>query len=144
LIKIRRIKPEETHPIRRLVLRKNIDLPYQFDGDLDVDAKHYGCFKNDIIVCVATVIKRKNKLFNGVQYQLRGMATLQEFQGNGYGKILLNEITEKITPQKVNIFWCNARVKAVKFYENCGFQKIGERFEIPQIGGHYVMFKKLK
>jgi predicted GNAT family N-acyltransferase len=39
--------------------------------------------------------------------------------------------------------WCNAREKAVKFYQNNGFEIIGEPFEIEKVGTHYVMFKKL-
>jgi len=144
LIKVRRIKPEETYPIRQEVLRKNIDLPYKFEGDIESQAMHYGCFKNEKLVSIATVIKRKNGYFKGKQYQLRGMATLSEYQGLGLGKKLLIKLEEEVAKQSAEVLWCNARVKAVKFYEKLGFKKVGERFEIPQIGGHFIMYKKLK
>jgi hypothetical protein len=35
--------------------------------------------------------------------------------------------------------WCNARTPAVGFYEKLGFSTIGEEFELPPIGPHYLM-----
>jgi hypothetical protein len=43
----------------------------------------------------------------------------------------------------VKYLWCNARVVAVNFYEKQGLAKMGESFDIPQVGEHYVMFKEI-
>lgn len=42
-----------------------------------------------------------------------------------------------------DLIWCNARIKAVNFYENLGFEKLGDKFMIPEIGEHYIMAKPL-
>ena len=39
--------------------------------------------------------------------------------------------------------WCNARINAVAFYKKEGFKIIGDEFEIPDIGPHFLMAKNL-
>ena len=36
--------------------------------------------------------------------------------------------------------WCNARLIAVPFYERMGLTAVGDLFEMPEIGPHYVMW----
>ena len=40
--------------------------------------------------------------------------------------------------------WCNARIKAVPFYERNGFAIHGGPFEIAGIGTHYLMHRALQ
>ena len=42
-----------------------------------------------------------------------------------------------------SLLWCNARTSAMGFYQNVGFEKIGEEFDIPTVGPHVLMFKKI-
>jgi predicted GNAT family N-acyltransferase len=143
MIQIKEISTEETFPIRLEVLRKNIPLPFEFNGDFDLDTIHLGAFKNDKLIAVSSYMKANYKDFEGNQYQLRGMATLAEYQGFGAGKLMLQKAVQILKEKNSNLLWCNARIVAVDFYKKQGFQTFGEKFEISYVGEHYVMFKKI-
>ena len=143
MIEIKKISASETFPIRLDVLRKNIPLPFEFNGDLEEDTFHLGAFKNDKLISVSSYIKTNNANFKGSQYQLRGMATLNEYQGSGAGKLMLQEAFLILRTLKIDYLWCNARVAAVNFYEKQGLQTFGEKFEIKYVGDHYAMFIKI-
>ncbi len=143
MIQIKEISAEETFPIRLEVLRKNIPLSFEFNGDFDSDTIHLGAFKNDKLIAVSSYMKANYKDFEGNQYQLRGMATLTEYQGFGAGKLMLQKAVQILKEKNSNLLWCNARIAAVEFYKKQGFQTFGEKFDISYVGNHYVMFKKL-
>jgi len=88
-------------------------------------------------------MKTSNKKINGSQYQLRGMATLEEFQGLGTGKLMMEHAFKLLKGLNISYLWCNARVIAVPFYEKSGMKTIGEPYNIEFIGTHYVMVKRL-
>lgn len=139
---IKFIKPEETYPIRKEVLRKNIDLPYQLDGDFGSDTFHLGVFIDDKLVSIVTFIKKNKEILKGEQFQLRGMATLDVYRGKGYGKMLIEKAEQFLINKNIHIIWCNARVEAVGFYKSLNYKAIGDVFEVPKVGKHYMMFKK--
>ena len=143
MIEVRRISAKDTYKIRLEVLRENIALPYEFNGDLDENTFHLGVFKNGKLIAVSSFMESVHKDLNGSQYQLRGMATLKEFQGFGAGKLMLKKSFSILKELKINYLWCNARVKAVNFYKNQGLQTFGNKFDIKLVGDHYTMFKKL-
>ena len=143
MIQIKEISAHETFPIRLEVLRKNIPLSFEFNGDFDSDTIHLGAFKNDKLIAVSSYMKANNKNFEGNQYQLRGMATLTEYQGFGAGKLMLQKAVQILKEKNGNLLWCNARIAAVDFYKKQGFHTFGEKFEISYVGEHYVMFKKI-
>lgn len=143
MIQIKLISTEETYPIRLEVLRKNIPLPFEFNGDLDEDTFHLGAFKDEQLIAVSSYMKVGNKNFKGEQYQLRGMATLFDFQGFGAGKLMMEAAFKILNDLNMDCLWCNARVIAVPFYEKLGMKTFGEPFDIQYVGEHYVMFKVL-
>jgi ribosomal protein S18 acetylase RimI-like enzyme len=143
MITIQQISAAETHPIRLEVLRKNIPLPHEFKGDLDNDTFHLGAFKNGTLIAVSSYMQENNKNFKGKGYQLRGMATLPQFQGLSAGKLMLEKATEIMKLKNTNYLWCNARLAAVDFYKKQGLQTYGELFDIQLVGPHYVMYKIL-
>lgn len=143
MIEIKKIKTEDTYSIRLEVLRKNIPLPYKFNGDFDESTFHLGAFKNNVLIAVSSYMKSDNPSFKGSQYQLRGMATLQEHQGIGAGKLMVEESYKILKGLNINCLWCNAREIAVPFYEKLGMKTFGEKFDVKLIGDHYVMFKYL-
>ncbi|MDD3721850.1 MAG: GNAT family N-acetyltransferase [Lutibacter sp.] len=144
MIHIKEISTQETFPIRLEVLRKNIPLPYEFNGDFDENTFHLGAFEDDNLIAVSSFMKTNNSNFEGNQYQLRGMATLKEYQGSGAGKLMLQKAFIILKKKNTAVLWCNARIAAVDFYKKQGFQTFGEKFEISLVGKHYVMFKELK
>jgi RimJ/RimL family protein N-acetyltransferase/GNAT superfamily N-acetyltransferase len=144
MIQIKKITAQETYPIRLEVLRKGISLPFEFNGDLDEDTFHLGAFKDQKLIAVSSYMKASSHYFEGNQYQLRGMATLEEFQGMGAGKLMMKQAFEILNELNINYLWCNARVQAVPFYEKIGLQKKGNPYDIKFIGLHYVMGIKLQ
>ena len=143
MIEIKRLNVAETYNIRKEILRKNIDLTYTFTGDLDKDTFHLGLFLNNQLIGIVSFMKFMYSDIKGSQYQLRGMATLHEFQGRGYGNKLIQFGLDILKEKQIDYIWCNARITAIHFYQKSGFQIIGKQFEIPKIGGHFVMYLKL-
>jgi len=143
MIEVRRISAEDTYKIRLEVLRKNINLPYKFNGDLEDNTFHLGVFKDDKIIAVSSFMKSSHVELDGDQYQLRGMATLKEFQGYGAGKLMMQRAFSILSELNIDYLWCNARVVAVNFYEKQGLDILGDDFDIPLVGKHFVMFKKI-
>ena len=72
-------------------------------------------------------------------WRLRGMATSDSVRGTGVGRELLDLVVEHARANGAELIWCNARLAAVGFYERAGWSKVGELFELPHIGPHYVM-----
>jgi len=73
-------------------------------------------------------------------WQLRGMATAEVTQGSGLGSRLLKFAQiDAQTAGFSKIFWCNARLKAVPFYEKNGWIVISGEFDVPGIGPHFKM-----
>jgi len=142
-IKVKKITYLETFPVRSAVLRqgKPIETCF-FLGDDAKDTTHFGLFINDNLTGVASVFKVNNDNFDKKkQFQLRGMAVLDGFQGLGYGNLILNTVCKFVEAENADVLWFNAREKAVPFYQNFGFSILGNSFEIPEIGTHFVMFK---
>ncbi len=138
------ISAEDTYDIRKKVLRKDIPLPFKFDGDFDKGTLHFGAYVGEIQIGVASFMKVNLEGFSGEHYQLRGMATLTEYQGKGGGRALLNSAEEILKQKKCNMIWCNARIVAQKFYKKNGFTTTGTQFNIKYVGPHYKMYKTIK
>ena len=141
---IKEINPSQTHEIRLEVLRKNIALPVIFTGDDDPSTIHLGVFLNDKLVAISSFMQSQNTLFEGKQYQLRGMATLPEHRGLGAGSKMMLKAFELLKQRNTDVLWCNARIVAVDFYKKLGLKTIGDKFEIKPIGDHYVMAIAIK
>lgn len=140
MVVVKQISPEETYEIRRKVLRRNISLTEKNDDDLLDTTFHFGGFLNNKLIGIATFMQNDNDNFEGYQYRLRGMATIDEYQGNGIGSIVLSESIKFLKEKNVDVLWCNARTSALKFYQKLGFKVKGTEFDIHLIGPHYVMY----
>lgn len=133
------IETELTYPLRKEILRKNIDLPYTFQGDFDEKTIHIGAYVNDDLVGITTLMPSTNSLFEDSQYQLRGMATSTNVRGLGIGKKILEFAFTVLKEKNITTLWCNAREIAVPFYEKSGFNIMGDLFMVDKVGPHYVM-----
>lgn len=145
-LKVLRIGHVDTIGIRHQMLRANrpVEECY-FAGDEDEQTFHLGAFQSGRLVSVASFYFEKNDLLgNSNQYRLRGMATLPHCQRRGYSSELLRMGFPIAKQNSCNIVWCNARKKAIGFYEKLGFHKNGREFTIPGIGLHQLMIKKIE
>ena len=145
MFEIKEISAFETIIVRHPVLRfgKPIE-SCQFEGDDLPTTSHFGFVYENQLSAVISVFEEKSILFfEENQFQIRGMAVLEQHQKKGFGVALLKFCENQIRNNRVEIIWFNARQTAIGFYEKSQYQKIGDGFEIADIGIHYVLFKKL-
>ena len=145
MLKIVKISAIDTYSIRISVLRKEKSIYLcPFDGDNLSTTFHLGSFLNDNLVGIISVFKAQNVLFESEnQFQIRGMAVLNENQNQGIGKFLVQEAEANIKKENGNLIWMNARKGAIEFYLKLGYFVQGDAFEIEEIGTHYKMMKQL-
>ena len=139
------ITVEELLPLRNTLLRggKLTNEQCRFTTDSLPGAFHLGYYIDEQLVCIASFHPQGYGEFAGTGYQLRGMATVEEFRGRGIGNQALNFGIVYLRGRKANYLWCNARKKALPFYLNMGFEIISDEFELPVIGPHYVLYLKI-
>jgi GNAT superfamily N-acetyltransferase len=142
-MRIRFIRTEETYPLRLLVLRPGgVVEDCVWANDRLEGSFHLAAQLGEHRVSVGSFYPEKHPDLKGwKQFRLRGMATHPDFQGQGAGTRLLRFALEHLKAQHADRLWCNARIKAVPFYEALGFVKEGPEFDIPGIGGHYLMHR---
>jgi predicted GNAT family N-acyltransferase len=116
----------------------------RFSTDTIQGTFHLGYYVDDELACVASFHPQKYNGYDGIAYQLRGMATIEKYRGQGIGNQIVNFAIVYLKGQKVNYLWCNARKTAAKFYQNLGFEVISDEFELHGIGPHYVMYVKIQ
>ena len=105
---------------------------------------HYAASVADQIIGCASIYKESHPDFTMRQsWRIRGMAVKETLQGQNIGTQILETCINHAIKMKGDVIWCNARIDAVKFYKKCGFKIIGDEFEIPNIGPHYLMAKNL-
>ncbi|MGI9530717.1 GNAT family N-acetyltransferase [Lutimonas sp.] len=143
MIFVKEIEAVDTYAIRKDVLREGMTLSHKMAGDEEDSTLHLGLFESDQLVCIGSFMKASKAEFDGIQYQLRGMASTKKTQGKGYGRQLLQTAEQKLRDGGVDMVWCNARTIAVNFYKKLGYKTAGEVFEVEQVGPHYLMFKNL-
>ena len=140
---IRFISTEDTLSLRSAVLREGIAPELcRFDGDDDENTFHLGYYEDDELICIGSFHKQGKEGYSGEGYQLRGMATREDYQGKGIGNQLLNFAIVYLRGRKVNYIWCNARINACRFYLGIGFEIISDEFEIVGVGPHREMYLK--
>jgi ribosomal protein S18 acetylase RimI-like enzyme len=145
MIEIKKINAFDILIVRHPVLRAGKPLEScHFEGDDLPSTVHFGLYLDKQLIAVISVFEVKNKLFTEEnQYQIRGMAVLEEFQKRGFGEQLLQYCENEIRLKKGELIWFNARETAVGFYKKSGYKIIGGQFEIPDVGPHFILFKRI-
>lgn len=145
MIEIRKISASETIVVRHPVLRKGKPIEScHFDGDDWDTTSHFGLYENNTLEGVISIFENNNPLFKEArQWQIRGMAVLENNQGKGFGRQLVTHMEQAANSQNIDLIWFNARETAVGFYQKMSYEIIGHSFDIPAVGMHYVMRKRL-
>ena len=145
-MEIKKISSSATYPVRHEVLRKGKTIETcQFKGDDDENTVHFGLYQNERLIGIISIFKEKNDLFSETnQFQIRGMAVLEEFQGKGFGAELVKEAENHCINLNTDLIWFNARENAVPFYKKLDYIIIGDSFLIPDVGIHFAMYKKIR
>ncbi len=135
-MQIRRIELSQTLPIRQEVLwpdRSPSDIVYPEDSE--VGTFHLGAFDDSgELLGIAT-------LYHDVDatWRLRGMGVLPDNQGQGIGARLVDASVGELRNLGATGVWCNARLAVTGFYQRMGWKIEGAEFEVPGVGGHFVM-----
>jgi len=130
---IEEVNLEEVLIIRHEVMWPNKPFDYVKLPN-DKSGKHFGLRIDRKLVSIVSVFENDNKI------QFRKLATIIEFQGNGYGTKLIQHIIELGAQQKCISIWCNARVEKTGFYLKFGFKETKNRFK--KGGVDYVIMEK--
>ncbi|WP_438423906.1 GNAT family N-acetyltransferase [Aquimarina macrocephali] len=133
ITEIKQITSSETLPIRHKVMWPNKPIEY-VELPNDENARHFGLFVNGEITSIVSLFVENNEV------QFRKFATLIEFQGLGYGTILLKSIIDLIEKEGIKKLWCNARVEKSKFYERFDLKPTDKKFE--KGGIEYIIMEK--
>ena len=146
MVEVRIVDVEVVRPMRLGVLRPDQTIGQMvWLHDDDPEARHFGAFQDDILGGIATIypcaLPERPELMGA--WQLRGMATLPEVRGQGFGAKLVEQCAAHVRSQNGLLLWCNARCYALGFYEKLGFEVIGEEFEFPVTGPHMRMYRRL-
>ena len=105
---------------------------------------HYAAFIDNKIIGCTSVYNESHPDFTLKQsWRIRGMAVNESLQGQNIGTQLLETCINHAIKMKGDVIWCNARYNTVKFYKKSGFKVIGDEFELPNIGPHFLLAKNL-
>jgi GNAT superfamily N-acetyltransferase len=131
---IKFISVEELLPLRNTVLRdgKLTLNECRFPTDKLDGNFHLGYFIKGELTSIASFHPQGYAQFKGDGYQIRGIGT----KLLNFGLVYLRE-------QRAAYVWCNARKKALKFYQDMGFEIVSPEFDIPGIGPHHAMYVKI-
>ena len=150
-----RVSADVVRPLRTRVLRPAwTDRLATYPEDDASGTVHVAAWKGPDVVGVATVypeappdafrgVLPDAAYVDGAGWRLRGMATAPTVRGQGFGAAVLLECVEAIRAAGGTHLWCNARSGAVPFYTSLGLTAIGDEFDIPEIGPHYVMWRSV-
>ncbi len=142
---IRPIEAAQTYPLRIAVLRPGRPLEAAvFPSDDVPGAWHLGAFVGAEVVGIASIFPEAWPLETDLdagskQWRLRGMAVDAGFQRRGLGAELVRGCLAHVAAQGGTMLWCNARLVALEFYLSLGFESVGEEFDIPGVGPHFLM-----
>ena len=139
---VRRATVEEIVPLRHRILRAGLPIEEAlFTGDKDATTRHAAAFFGAEAVGCATFVL--NSWEGEPAWQLRGMATDADCQGQGVGEAVLRlAIGLAFDSAPVRLLWCNARIGALRFYRRQGWEIRSEEFDIPTAGLHRKMTKR--
>ena len=145
-LELRRAAIDEILPLRHAELRPGLPLEAaRFDGDDESETRHFGAFLRASGVPVACVSCMRRPRDRRDAWQVRGMATRGDLVRRGIGRALLRHglaaLRDAGGPE---LLWCNARVGALGFWEREGWATVSEVFDIPGVGPHRTMARRLR
>jgi len=144
-VTVRRARFAEILALRHAELRAGLPVDTAvFPDDGKSTTIHLGAFADgaDAPVGCASLVLRPWQ--GAPAYQLRGMATRTDLVRRGIGRALLAFIEDLVRDQTpVPLLWCDARAAAVPFYQRTGWVIASEVFDIPTVGPHHTMTRRL-
>ncbi|RDV37131.1 GNAT family N-acetyltransferase [Bradymonadaceae bacterium TMQ3] len=134
-------------PLRTRVLRPHLapGRLAHFEGDDHPHTRHFAAWRGEEVVGVLSLFQNPMPGNTPPAWQLRGMAVAPEVQGQGVGgRLLEHALTRQaLADPTITWVWCNARQRAVPFYERHGFAIVSPLFDIEGVGPHVRMARTL-
>ena len=131
--------------LRHAELRPGLPLDTaRFDGDDEPETRHFVAFlpRDPAPVCCASLMARPWR--DESAFQLRGMATRAALVRRGIGSALLASVESAVRADTaVRILWCHARLAALPFYRRLAWEVASDVFDIPSVGPHHTMVRRL-
>lgn len=130
MIEVVVLTAEETHPLRRALLRDGTASDeVEFEGD-DLDTTwHLGAQLAGRLISISSWMQRRYPdLPDHAGHQLRGMATAPDARAIGASTAVLRAGLVRCAAAGSSIVWARARVTAVSFYEREGFEIRGDEY----------------
>ncbi len=124
--------------LRDEVLRKPLGLVFSAE-ELEKEKENLliGAYEEDIMLGCCMLVEEGEDTV-----RLRQMAVLNDLQGKGIGKALMNFAENLARDRGYKKITMHARKNSVGFYEKMGYKLVGTEFEEITIP-HFVMEKKL-
>jgi ribosomal protein S18 acetylase RimI-like enzyme len=124
--------------LRDEILRKPLGLSFT-DEELEKEKKNLliGAYEEEIMLGCCMLVE-----VGADAVRLRQMAVLNDLQGKGIGKALMNFAENLARDRGYKKITMHARKNSVGFYEKMGYKLVGTEFEEITIP-HFVMEKKL-
>ena len=119
--KIVEVTSEQTLNIRHKTMWPNKPIDYVRIVN-DNEGRHFGLFINDKMVSVISLF-----IING-DAQFRKFATLSNYQGKGFGTMLLKRIMSIASDENIHKIWCNARIDKSNYYTKFGMDLTESKF----------------
>jgi GNAT superfamily N-acetyltransferase len=142
---VRRATLAEIIALRHAELRPG--LPREtahFDGDDDPGTRHFAAFPSadpDPVGCASLMAQPWQ---DEPAFQLRGMATRAALVRRGIGAAVLGGVESDVRADTdVRVLWCHARLAAVPFYRRLGWAVVSDVYDIPSVGPHHTMVRRL-
>ena len=140
-LQLRAVDPALTRPLRQRVLRPHESLE-ELASHEPAGVHAVAAFAGEELVACGFVCPDGGVGGNEV-WRVRGMATDARFRGRGAGALILAALVDHARDQGATRVWCNARTPALSLYERAGFAKESDEFQIPGIGPHFVMARRV-
>ncbi len=124
--------------LRDEILRKPLGLSYSSEElEKEKDNMLIGAFEDDDMLGCCMLVEE-----NPETVRLRQMAVLNDLQGKGIGRALMNFAENLARDRGYKVMSMHARKNAIGFYEKMGYKVTSNEFTEITIP-HYVMEKKL-
>ena len=123
--------------LRDEMLRKPLGLGFTPEElDAEKDNMLIAAFEDEDILGCCMLVEEKSDTV-----RLRQMAVLNDLQGKGIGRALMNFAENIARDQGYKILSMHARMNAVGFYEKMGYKVVSDQFTEVTLP-HFVMEKK--
>ena len=140
---VRVIDGAQGRELRRTVLRPHLAPDAFLPGDDKPSAIHLAAFAGSSLVSTCLIFQEPCSWQPGrPAWRLRSMATDPAARGTGAGRAVLAAAADSARDHHAELLWCEAREAAVGFYQRCGWQLHGERFD-KELDPHRHMWVEL-